>query len=185
MKPTQLIIARTIGIFVVATGIVYISWRWAFTLNMNALWLAIPLVLAETYSLGEAILYTFTMWHARKRPSPPPARKGLSVDIFITTYNEPLELVLKTALSAKYVTYPHKTWILDDGQRPEFALAAQRIGVGYITRGTEWEGKPRFAKAGNINNALFQTDGEFIAILDADQITQPRVPRSCARLFRG
>lgn len=173
MKPTQLIIARTIGIFVVATGIVYISWRWAFTLNMNALWLAIPLALAETYSLGEAILYTFTMWHARKRPSPPPARKGLSVDIFITTYNEPLELVLKTALSAKYVTYPHKTWILDDGQRPEFALAAQRIGVGYITRGAEWEGKPRFAKAGNINNALFQTDGEFIAILDADQIPSP------------
>ncbi|MCH4209401.1 glycosyltransferase [Bifidobacterium sp.] len=173
MKPAQLIIARTIGIFVVATGIVYISWRWAFTLNMNALWLAIPLAIAETYSLGEAVLYTFTMWHARKRPSPRSARPGLSVDIFITTYNEPLELVLKTALAAKGVTYPHKTWILDDGQRPEFETAALHLGVGYITRGAEWEGKPRFAKAGNINNALFQTDGEFIAILDADQVPSP------------
>ncbi|MCI1219143.1 MAG: glycosyltransferase [Bifidobacterium sp.] len=173
MKPTQLIIARTIAIFVVATGIVYVSWRWAFTLNMNALWLAIPLALAETYSLGEAILYAFTMWHSRNRPSPPSARKGLSVDIFITTYNEPLELVLKTALAAKSVAYPHKTWILDDGQRPEFETAAERIGVGYITRGAEWDGKPRFAKAGNINNALFQTDGEFVAILDADQVPNP------------
>ena len=96
-----------------------------------------------------------------------------TVDVFIATYNEPLDIVLKTAIAARNMHYPHKTWILDDGDRPEFAAAARRIGVGYITRGPDWEGKPRFAKAGNVNNALFRTTGEFIAIFDADQVPEP------------
>ena len=80
---------------------------------------------------------------------------------------------MKTAIAARNMHYPHKTWILDDGDRPQFAAAACRIGVGYITRGPDWEGKPRFAKAGNVNNALFRTTGEFIAIFDADQVPEP------------
>ena len=95
------------------------------------------------------------------------------MDVFITTYNEPLELVMKTALAARDMTYPHKTWILDDGNRPEFRMAAESVGVGYVIRGQEWDGRPRFAKAGNVNNALSRTDGEFIAILDADQMPEP------------
>jgi len=30
--------------------------------------------------------------------------------------------------------YPHKTYILDDGNRPELAKAAAEWGCGYITR---------------------------------------------------
>lgn len=40
---------------------------------------------------------------------PPEAPEGLIVDIFITTYNEPLDLVLTTARAAKAIHYPHKT----------------------------------------------------------------------------
>ena len=81
--------------------------------------------------------------------------------------------MLNAAVAARNMRYPHNTWILDDGDRPDFAAAARRIGVGYITRGANWEGKPRFAKAGNVNNALFRTSGEFIAIFDADQVPEP------------
>jgi len=36
-------------------------------------------------------------------------------------------------------------------------------------------GMPRHAKAGNLNNALLATDGEFLLILDADQIPAPEI----------
>lgn len=165
---------RILAVLVVSFGIIYISWRWTGTIAWEAWWIAVPLVLAETYSLGESILYSLTMWNARRRPAAPPATPGSTVDVFITTYNEPLDLVLRTALAARDMTYPHTTWILDDGNRPEFGRAAREAGIGYITRGPEWEGRQRFAKAGNVNNALSRTTGEYIAILDADQVPEPR-----------
>ena len=173
MGNTKLIFVRCLALLVVALGGSYMAWRWTSTIAWDAWWIAIPLVLAETYSLGESVLYGITMWNARRRPDPPPAPQGRSVDVFIATYNEPLDIVLTTAVAARNMTYPHRTWILDDGDRPEFADAARRIGVGYIVRGSDWDGRPRFAKAGNVNNALFKTSGEFIAVLDADQVPDP------------
>jgi cellulose synthase (UDP-forming) len=174
MGHPKLFFVRCLALLVVALGGSYMAWRWTSTIAWDAWWIAVPLVLAETYSLGESVLYGITMWNARRRPDPPPARHGHSVDVFIATYNEPLGIVLTTAVAARDMTYPHQTWILDDGDRPEFAEAARRIGVGYIVRGPDWEGRPRFAKAGNVNNALFKTSGEFIAVLDADQVPEPR-----------
>ncbi|MGB2921456.1 MAG: glycosyltransferase family 2 protein [Mycobacterium sp.] len=169
----RLLLVRVLALLVVSLGIGYLGWRWSSTIAWDVWWIAVPLVLAETYSLSESVLYGLTMWNARRRPSPPQAPEGKTVDVFIATYNEPLEIVLRTAVAARDITYPHQTWILDDGDRAEFARAAEILGVGYINRGPEWEGRPRFAKAGNVNNALFQTSGEFIAVLDADQVPQP------------
>ncbi|TPW70174.1 glycosyltransferase [Schumannella sp. 10F1B-5-1] len=174
MSPRHLALVRLLAVFVVAFGLVYLGWRWSSTIPWSAWWIGVPLVIAETYSLGESVLYALTMWNAKRRPSAPAALPGRTVDVFITTYNEPLELVLNTAIHARDLTYPHETWILDDGDRPEFRRAAEEIGVGYITRGPEWHGRQRFAKAGNINNALYSTAGEFIAILDADQVPETR-----------
>lgn len=174
MSDRRLLLVRIIGLAVVAFGLTYISWRWTQTIAWKAWFIAVPLVVAETYSLGESILYSLTMWNARRRPAPPEPARDHTVDVFITTYNEPLELVLKTALAARNMTYPHKTWILDDGNRPEFRRAAELIGVGYIVRGAEWDGRQRYAKAGNVNNALSRTTGEFVAILDADQVPDDR-----------
>jgi cellulose synthase (UDP-forming) len=173
MGNTKLLFVRCLALLVVALGGSYMAWRWSSTIAWDAWWIAVPLVLAETYSLGESTLYGITMWNARRRPAPPAAPRGRTVDVFIATYNEPLDIVLTTAVAARDMTYPHRTWILDDGDRPEFADAAHRIGVGYIVRGPDWEGRPRFAKAGNVNNALFKTSGEFIAVLDADQVPEP------------
>jgi len=174
MSNSRLALARALAVLTVAFGIVYIGWRWTGTINWGAWWIAIPLVVAETYSLSESVLYALTMWNARRRPPPPQAPAGRSVDVFITTYNEPLEMVMRTAIAARDLGYPHTTWVLDDGDRPDFKGAAESIGVGYINRGPEWDGRQRFAKAGNVNNALFKTTGDFIAILDADQVPEPQ-----------
>jgi cellulose synthase (UDP-forming) len=115
------------------------------------------------------------MWRSRRRPAPPPPPDGATVDVFITTYNEPVELVMATAVAARDIRYPHRTWVLDDGDRAELRRAVEDAGVGYITRGDDWVDRPRHAKAGNLNNALFKTDGEFLLILDADQIPDPAI----------
>ncbi|GAA1482143.1 glycosyltransferase [Gordonia sinesedis] len=173
MRERRLLCARVISLAVLFFGVVYIAWRWSDTIAWHAWWIAVPLVVAETYSFGESALFAMVAWRARQRPAPPAADPNATVDVFITTYNEPLEMVLRTAIAARDMNHPHTTWILDDGDRPEFAVAAERVGVGYLTRGPGWDGFERFAKAGNVNNALFRTHGEFIAILDADQVPHP------------
>ncbi len=166
------LLIRSIVLVTAVLGLNYIVWRWLFSINWDAWWIAIPLVLAETYSLIDSLLFGFTVWRLRRR-EPPEAPPGLTVDVFITTYNEPLDLVLTTARAAKAIQYPHKTWILDDGNRAEVREAAEAEGIGWITRSADWKDMPRHAKAGNLNNALMTTDGEFLVILDADQIPDP------------
>ncbi|GLJ61614.1 cellulose synthase [Microbacterium barkeri] len=165
---------RILAVLSVILGVNYVAWRWLESVNWSAWWIAVPLVLAETYSLIDTILFCLTMWRARDRPGPRSEPQG-TVDVLITTYDEPLDLVMGTALAAKRIAYPHSTWILDDGARADLELAAAEAGIGYIRRSDDWDGKPRHAKAGNLNNALFQTDGEFLLILDADQVPDPLI----------
>ena len=71
-----------------------------------------PLVAAETYSLIDVLLFGMTVWRLKSRTPPAPAPADATVDVFITTYNEPLELVMTTALAAQKIRHPHSTWIL-------------------------------------------------------------------------
>ncbi|MCK6081705.1 glycosyltransferase [Microbacterium sp. EYE_5] len=171
---TRFLVIRILAVLSVLLGLNYVAWRWLASVNWEAWWIAVPLVIAETYSLVDTVLFAVTMWRARERPRPTAAPQG-TVDVFITTYNEPIEMVMATALAAKRITYPHETWILDDGARAELEHAARDAGVGYLTRSADWADKPRHAKAGNLNNALMQTEGEFLLILDADQVPDPLI----------
>ncbi|WP_282855647.1 glycosyltransferase family 2 protein [Microbacterium oxydans] len=165
---------RVLALLSVLLGVNYVAWRWLESVNWSAWWIAVPLVIAETYSLIDTFLFCLTMWRAKERPAPVSPPQG-TVDVFITTYDEPIELVMTTARAAKRIAYPHSTWILDDGSRPELEAEARAAGVGYLTRSEDWTDKPRHAKAGNLNSALFQTDGEFLLILDADQVPDPLI----------
>ncbi len=89
-----------------------------------------------------------------------------SIDVFITTYKEPIDIVRKTVLAAKNIRYPHRTIILDDGKSEEIReLALSELKVGYIRRP-----KNENAKAGNVNYALGHVESEFFVILDADHV---------------
>lgn len=166
---------RALIVVAITLGCNYIVWRWLFSLNFDRWWIAIPLVIAETYSLIDVALFGLTMWRSQVRMPPPVARESLTVDVFITTYNESADLVRKTATAARAISYPHKTWILDDGARPEMRELAFQIEVGYINRSDNWKNRPRHAKAGNLNNALMVTDGEFLLVLDSDQVPNPEI----------
>jgi cellulose synthase (UDP-forming) len=173
--PYRLLLIRVLVVLTVALGANYIVWRWLFSINWSSWPVAIPLILAETYSFVDGLLFGFTVWQLKDRGEAPPPPAGATVDVFITTYNEEIDLVMTTALAAQAIRYPHQTWILDDGDRAEVRAAAESAGLGYITRSEEWKDRPRHAKAGNLNNALFLTTGEFLLILDADQIPSPDI----------
>jgi len=164
---------RILAIADVTIGLSYIVWRYRSSINPEALWFALPLVLTETYSYLSTVVFSFMMWKPPRRVAPPPLDDA-TVDVFIATYNEPVELVKLTAEAAARMRWENlSVYILDDGARPAMAALAEEIGCGYIVRGEEWAGKARHAKAGNVNNALLQTSGEFILLLDADQIPGP------------
>jgi cellulose synthase (UDP-forming) len=166
-----------------AAGLVYLSWRYAASINTEALVLAILLVLAESYGYVDSLFYALTMWKPAWRTPPPPLAEA-SVDVFITTYNEPVEIVRMTAEAAVAIDWsPLAVHILDDGSREAMKALAESLGCGYITRGEEWEGRKRHAKAGNVNNALTMTSGDFILILDADQIPDPSIVRKTVGYF--
>lgn len=172
----RLLAVRTVAVLAAVSGLNYIGWRWIASVNWHSWWIAVPLILAETYSVIDSVLFAFGAWRLRERGEPPTKPStDVTVDVFITTYNEPIDLVMRTALAAKAITHPHTTWVLDDGNRPEMRAAAEAAGLGVITRGKDWVDRPRHAKAGNLNNALLATQGEFLLILDADQVPEPSI----------
>ena len=100
---------RVIAVLSVLLGVNYVAWRWLESVNWSAWWIAVPLVVAETYSLIDTFLFCLTMWRAKQRPAPVSPPQG-TVDVFITTYDEPIELVMTTARAARGIAYPHTTW---------------------------------------------------------------------------
>ncbi|MFC3554707.1 UDP-forming cellulose synthase catalytic subunit [Alcaligenes endophyticus] len=162
-----------IGISIV-TSLRYLYWRLTSTLgfetNVDALF-GYGLLAAELYTILVLLLSYFqSAWPLKRKPVPLPDDVDLwpSVDIFIPTYNEPLDVVSQTALTALAHDWPaHRfnIYVLDDGNRPEFKAFCEQAGVGYITRDNN-----RHAKAGNINEALKVTNGEYVAIFDCDHV---------------
>ena len=91
-----------------------------------------------------------------------------SVDVFICTYDEPLEILEKSVLTALALDYPDFTvWVLDDTRRGWLREYCAAVGARYVTRDNN-----RDAKAGNLNNGLAvtakETNAPVILVLDAD-----------------
>lgn len=178
-------------------GANYIRWRWMSSLNYDALWYAIPLVLAETLAYIGTVFFTINLWKewdVPQRPAPidineclgadeQTETRPLKVDLFIATYSEDVELVRISIQDALKVTYPapidFKIHVLDDGRRPEMRAVCEQEGVNYITRETNIG-----YKAGNLRNGMEQTDGDFLVICDADTRVFPTLLTHTMGYFR-
>ena len=159
----------------------YLIWRIAYTVvpvslgSFQGIWIWVCFA-AELLALLEYAVFYLNMsgltdrhkeadiheQHLRSRK-----KKDLpNVDVFITTYNEGIEVVERTILGALHLDWPKdklKVYVLDDGHRDWLRDYTLSKGALYISR----ENNEHF-KAGNINNALKKTDGDFIVVLDAD-----------------
>ena len=153
----------------IIASIVYLVYRGAFTLSFDG-WFAttfsLTLYAAEAYGCALMALYFFQIWDLHD-PDPVEPLPNRTVDIYIPTYNEDPDLLRGTITAALAVRYPHRTYVLDDGDRPEVRALCERLGADYIRRDSNLH-----AKAGNINHAMELTDGEFVIILDADHVAE-------------
>jgi cellulose synthase (UDP-forming) len=145
----------------------YFAWRITETMNPVAVWFFYVFLAAELVGFGEIVLFYLTTWR-RRLHEPVPALPGRTVDVFIPTYNEPVALLRDTAVCAISMRYPHTTWLLDDGNRPEVRALAEELGCRYLARTDR-----SHAKAGNLNHALTHSSGDFVVTLDADHVPQP------------
>ncbi|RQO82593.1 UDP-forming cellulose synthase catalytic subunit [Acidovorax sp. FJL06] len=165
----------------------YIYWRFTDTIGFTH-WMdaafGYGLVLAELYAFAVLLIgYFQTAWPLQRRPVPMPADVSTwpSVDIFIPSYNEPLEVVRQTVFSAMSLDWPADrlhVYVLDDGRRTEFREFCEELGVGYLIRDNN-----HHAKAGNINAALQVTHSEYIAIFDCDHIPTRSFLQVCMGWF--
>jgi cellulose synthase (UDP-forming) len=150
----------------IVAALVYFAWR-PSVFNpaapvFSALFLAVEVI---GFVSGLIYLLSVLRFSSRQSPVAPP---GLSVDVFIPTYNEPVEIVRRTAIASLRIAYPHETWVLDDGNRPAMRALAAELGCHYIARSKNTD-----AKAGNLNNALTEAKGDFVALFDADFSAAP------------
>lgn len=139
----------------------YFIWRLG-TFNDAAYIFSIVIYSAEVFGIMTTLLHLFMTWNLTVRRSPP-VLEGRSIDVFVPTYNEPVDMLRRTLIAAKGMSYPCRIWLLDDGHRDEMRSLAEELGVDYLARNDN-----EHAKAGNLNNALQNSDGEFVAIFDSD-----------------
>ncbi len=167
----------------------------AFLLNPRNIGDPLPfaiVIVCELFLIGQAILTLWTALSATYEPRDAafhatratlygnPAdgiplgdefylgRRKVTVDVFITTYQEDPAIIEATARAARDLRGRHGTYLLDDGEDPRVEEIAERLGIHYVTR-EEKTG----AKAGNVNNALRLTDADFTLMLDADFVAAP------------
>jgi cellulose synthase/poly-beta-1,6-N-acetylglucosamine synthase-like glycosyltransferase/thioredoxin-like negative regulator of GroEL len=161
--------------------VLYLIFRVGVTLNTTgpyALTISILLYAAEVWGILNLFLFFVQVWEVREPPAEP-VLEGRSVDIFVPTFNEDPTLLRATLEACVRMDYPHKTYVLDDGRRPEVEALARELGIEYISRPDN-----RHFKAGNLNYAFERTDGEFVVVLDADHVPEPHFITRLIGYFR-
>ncbi|MUL35769.1 glycosyltransferase [Gloeocapsopsis dulcis] len=162
------------------TTLRYLYYRTSYTLNFNNWINGISCVLlygAELYAVLTLVLAYFQTLKIKDRQPVDlktiPQPQWFTIDIYIPTYNESVDIVRKTALGALATDYPadkKRVYILDDGRkfperREELRQMCDEIGCTLLTRENN-----DHAKAGNINTAFRHTQGDLVLILDCDHV---------------
>jgi len=179
--------------FTIGLGLWYLSWRWTASLNPEAMVFSVSIALAETMAFIGTLLFFFNIWDEgdTKRTSAPENRTDVHlddtgpilVDIFIATFDEDTNIVSLSVDAAMAAIAPMnvttKVHVLDDGARDDMRKMAMEKSVGYLERDDN-----RGYKAGNLANALFATEGDFVVICDADTQLFPNFLRDTLGYFR-
>ena len=155
-----------------AASLRYLTWRLTYTLSFNdpvSGIFSVLLFAAEIYTVVMLFSGHFQAFRPIRRTSPemPSDARWPSVDVYITTLDESVDVVRRTAVGCRAMRYGgrKKVWVLDDGSRVEMRRLAEQLGIGYLSRKDR-----RAAKAGNLNEAMARTSGELIAQFDADHV---------------
>jgi cellulose synthase (UDP-forming) len=158
---------RTLALIALLWGVGYLTWRVGWSGEGASPVLFAMLLVTELYGLYALAILTWFSW-SRPAAVRPAAAPGRSVDIYVCTYDEPAEVIMATLAGCRALSYPHTTYLLDDGRRPEMEKLARLAGAEYMVRADN-----SHAKAGNLNAALPRTSGDLVLMLDADHVPMP------------
>ena len=106
---------RALALLYLVIYLIYLGWRITIFGNHSFL-LSFFYFLAECIGFILSLTIILNSWkyrHRQVKKSP----EGLEVDVFVLTYQEPIEIIKKTIQAAKNIDYPHQVWVLDDGKR--------------------------------------------------------------------
>lgn len=155
-------------------NLIYLIWRTFYTLPLSfgiiSAFLGILLLLAEWVGFWQSFVLKLLFWNPfdNGQLSVEDLKDKPTVDLFIATYNENIEILRRTIAGCQNIDYPRellRIYLCDDGRREEVRSLCEEMGIFYLKREDN-----QHAKAGNINNALKQTCGEFVMLLDADMV---------------
>ncbi len=161
------LLLRSLAILALLWGVAYLVWRIGWSAAGASPLAFGMLLLTEIYGIWALGTLAWFSW-SRRPAVRPAATSGRAIDVYVCTYGEPTEVVAATLAGCRALTYPHTTYLLDDGRRPEMEELARLAGAEYLTRPDN-----SHAKAGNINAALPRTEGELVLMLDADHVPMP------------
>ena len=175
-KPSNALRFVVGGVFF-SLQVTYLSFRLVGTLSLdtvpNAIF-SILFFLSEVFIHGRIVLGNLSLLRLTDRSaqaddSARAVRSGEylpTVDVFLPTYSEPVEMLRRSIIGCQAMDYPYKTiWLLDDQRRPAMRELAREMGCCYVARADN-----RHAKAGNLNHALTVSEGELVVCFDADFI---------------
>ena len=160
------------------SSMIYIIWRLFFTIPFGlgaiSLIMGILLVSAELISVLESLIRHFAIGSANFPKLPLLDEVQFpEIDVLIATHSEDEELLYKTINGCKYMEYPDKSkvhiYVCDDNNRIEIKNLATKMGVGYFGLSDN-----KFAKAGNLNNALSKISSPLVVTFDADMIPKSK-----------
>lgn len=183
----------------------YIAWRFD-SLPLDGSLIAsagaLLLLMAELYGVSMLLLGLFVnAWPLERAPSPLPRDQAQwpTVDVFIPTYSESLEVVAPTVMGAVEIDYPRdklRVYVLDDGwprsqssqdpeQRIRLAERTEQLKALCAQHGATWLTREdnQHAKSGNMNSALKHTSGELVLVLDADHVPTRDIVKNMAGAF--
>ncbi len=160
-------ILRAFAVLALLWSAAYLTWRIGWSGEGTSPVVFAMLLVTEVYGFWALGTLAWYSW-SRPKATRPPASPGRKIDVYVCTYDEPVEVVAATLAGCRALTYPHATYLLDDGRREDMRELAEVAGAGYLTRPDNSN-----AKAGNINAALPRTGGELVLMLDADHVPMP------------
>ncbi|MDP3183480.1 MAG: cellulose synthase catalytic subunit [Desulfobaccales bacterium] len=176
--------AQTFSLVTLILGLTYLIWVGRLVLR-NRQWQDFLFLAAESLSFLLLFLLAFDIWHLRyHRPEGCKPLKDQAVDIFVPCCGEPFKIIKTTLAAVRGISHSSmEVFVLDDAASPQVAALAQSLGFHYLSRplaGLSLQD----SKSGNLNFGLSCSQGEFILVLDADQVPDREILSRMLGFFR-
>lgn len=168
----------------VPIGVGYSAFRFA-----TAEWMFWPYMIVVVLFAGWAVI-TFVVGVGSRDEDPEEHRARVAggappspIDVFLPVCGEPIAILRNTWTYVQRLQWdgPLRVYVLDDKDDPAVAAMTREFGFEYVARRENgW-----MKKAGNLRHAYLRTQGEFIAIFDADFCPRSDYLRELMPYFDG